>query len=162
MIQRALWDDASGVRLDMDSFARARRARRLSKRLSRRTKTTRRKLATNPRINPNDGIPMKIDRREKLIWRYLLGELAEADHTALEQELLIDRGKFDQVWAVENELVDSYVRGEMYRPARERFESHYLASPLHRERVAIAESFLGDIDQAARETVEVTEAVRKT
>jgi len=68
---------------------------------------------------------MKIDRRENLIPRYLLGELAEADHTALEQELPIDRGKFDQVWAVENELVDSYVRGEMYRPARERFESRY-------------------------------------
>jgi hypothetical protein len=33
---------------------------------------------------------------------------------------------------------------------------------LHRERVAIAESFLEDIDQAAGETVEVTEAVRKT
>jgi hypothetical protein len=66
---------------------------------------------------------MKIDRRENLIRRYVLGELAEADHTALEQALLIDRGKFDQVWAVENELVDSYVRGEMSRHARERFES---------------------------------------
>jgi hypothetical protein len=76
---------------------------------------------------------MKIDRRENLIRRYLLGELAEADHTALEQELLIDRGKFDQVWAVENELVDSYVRGDMSRPARERFESHYLASCPYRK-----------------------------
>jgi hypothetical protein len=41
---------------------------------------------------------MKIDQREILIRRYLLGELAEADQTALEQELLIDLGKFDQVW----------------------------------------------------------------
>jgi hypothetical protein len=97
---------------------------------------------------------MKIDQRENLIRRYLLGELAEADQAALEQELLIDRGKFDQVWAVENELVDSYVRGEMSRADRKRFEDHYLASPLHRERVAIAESFLTDIDQAAGEMVE--------
>jgi hypothetical protein len=100
---------------------------------------------------------MKIDQRENLIRRYLLGELAEADQTALEQELLIDRGKFDQVWAVENELVDSYVRGEMSRADRERFEGHYLASPLHRERVAIAESFLADIDQGGGETDVVKE-----
>ena len=91
---------------------------------------------------------MKIDQRENLIRRYLLSELAEADQAALEQEFLIDRGKFDQMWAVENELVDSYVRGETSRPARERFEGHYLASPLHRERVAIAEAFLADIDLA--------------
>jgi hypothetical protein len=100
---------------------------------------------------------MIIDQSENLIRRYLLGELAEADQTALEQEFLIDRGKFDQAWAVENELVDSYVRGEMSRADRERFESHYLASPLHRERVAIAESFLTNIDQAVGETVEVRE-----
>src|SRR6266508_3020711 len=95
---------------------------------------------------------MKIDQSENLIRRYLLGELAEADQAALEQELLIDRGKFDRVWAVENELIDSYVRGEMSRAYRERFEGHYLVSPLHRERAAIAESFLADIDQAVGET----------
>src|SRR5215510_4350923 len=100
---------------------------------------------------------MKIDQSENLIRKYLLGELAEADQAALEQELLIDRGKFERVWAVENELVDSYVRGEMSRADRKRFESHYLASPLHRERVAIAESFLTNIDQAAGDTVEAGE-----
>jgi hypothetical protein len=100
---------------------------------------------------------MKIDQSENLIRRYLLGELAEADQAALEQELLINRSKFDQVWAVENELVDSYARGEMSRADRERFEGHYLASPLHRERVAIAESFLTNIDQAAEEKIEIRE-----
>jgi len=100
---------------------------------------------------------MKIDQCENLIRRYLVGELAEADQAALEQELLIDKGKFDQVWAVENELVDSYVRGEMSRADRKRFESHYLASPLHRERVAIAESFLTDIAQAVGERGELRE-----
>ena len=100
---------------------------------------------------------MKITQNENMIRRYLLGELAEAEQAALEQELLIDRGKFDQVWAVENELVDSYVRGEMSRADRKRFESHYLATPLHRERVAIAESFLTEIDQTVGERVEVSE-----
>jgi hypothetical protein len=100
---------------------------------------------------------MKIDQREKLIRRYLFGELTEADQAAFEQGLLNDRGKFDQVWAVENDLVDSYARGEMSRADRERFEAHYLASPLHRERVTIAEAFLTSIDQAPGETVKVRE-----
>jgi hypothetical protein len=94
---------------------------------------------------------MKIDQGENLIRRYLLGELAEADQAALEQDLLIDSGKFDRVWAVEYELVDHYVRDEMSRASRERFEGHYLASPLHRERVEIARSFLTNIDQVAGE-----------
>jgi len=100
---------------------------------------------------------MKIDQRENLIRRYLLGELTEADQAAFEQELLRDRGKFDRVWAVENEIVDSYVRGEMSRADRKRFEAHYLASPLHCERVAIAKAFITIIDQAPGETVEVRE-----
>src|SRR5262245_5456037 len=95
---------------------------------------------------------MKINQSENLIQRYLLGELTEADQAALEQELLMDRGEFDRVWAVENELIDSYVRGEMSPADQERFGGHYLVSPLHRERVAIAKSFLADIDQAVGET----------
>ncbi len=98
---------------------------------------------------------MKINLSDNLIRRYLLGELREADQAALEQELLIDREKFDQAWAVENELIDSYVRGEMSLADRKRFEDHYLASPLHRERVEIARSLLSDIDQAVGETGDI-------
>src|SRR5262245_38089139 len=100
---------------------------------------------------------MEIDQYENLIRRYLLGELAETDQTSFEQELLGDREKFDQVWAVENELIDQYVRGEMARAERQRFEGHYLASSLHRERVAIAELFFAEIDHQVRETVEAGE-----
>jgi len=100
---------------------------------------------------------MKRDQQENLFQRYLLGELSEADQTALEQELLAERSKFDQVWAIENKLIDSYVRGEMSRADRQGFESHYLASPLHRKRVAIAESFLKSIDQTGEGNGEVRE-----
>ena len=93
---------------------------------------------------------MTTDHQEKLIRRYLLGELPEAEQTAFERELLADREKFDQVWATESRLVDSYVRGEVSRSDRERFEGRYLASPLHRERVAIAELFLQDLDERRR------------
>jgi len=100
---------------------------------------------------------MKIDQHENLLRRYLLGELSEADQTALEQELLADSGRFDQVWAIENKLIDSYVRGEMSGADRQGFEGYYLASPLHRNRVAIAESFLKDIDRTVEGGIEVRE-----
>jgi hypothetical protein len=95
---------------------------------------------------------MNLDQRENLIHRYLLGELAETDQTAFEQELLNDRDKFDHVWSIENELIDSYVRGEMSGADRERFEKYYLASSLHRERVAIAKLFIQNIDEPEVET----------
>jgi hypothetical protein len=96
---------------------------------------------------------MTTDYRENLIHRYLLGELPEPEQTAFEQELLGDREKFEEVWATESRLVDSYVRGQMSRPDSDRFERSYLASPRRRERVAIAELFLQEIDRPVTPTV---------
>lgn len=92
-------------------------------------------------------LPMKTEPLENRLRNYLLGELPEAEQTALERELLADREKFDEAWAIENSLIDRYVRGELPPTDRERFERHYLASELHRERVSIAQLFLGDIDK---------------
>ena len=89
---------------------------------------------------------MKNERDKERILQYLLGELTEAEQTAYEQELLADREAFEQVWQVENRLIDTYVRREMSRRERKRFERFYLTSPIHRERVAIAEMLLEEID----------------
>ena len=90
---------------------------------------------------------MKAKALKDQLTNYLLGALPEAEQTALEQELLADRDKFDEAWAVENDLVDRYVRNELPTAERARFERHYLASSLHRERVAIAEALLREIDE---------------
>jgi hypothetical protein len=100
---------------------------------------------------------MKIDQPPNWIQRYLLGEMAEADQTAIELELLADREKFEQVCAVENDLIDSYLRGKMSRDDRERFEGHYLASRYNRERVAIAQILIAGIDRIAGERVKARE-----
>lgn len=101
---------------------------------------------------------MKLDQRENLIRSYLLGEMAEPDQTAFEQELLADRELFSQVWAIEDEMIDAYARAEMPGAERQKFERHYLASPLRRERLAIAESFLSQIDQIEEEIAKSIEA----
>lgn len=81
--------------------------------------------------------------------RYLLGDLPEEEKFALEQEYFNDNEKFEQVWALENELVDSYVRGSLPQAERVLFERNYLASYRHQERVSVARSLL----QAADETI---------
>lgn len=81
--------------------------------------------------------------------RYLLGELSGGDQSALELEFFSDSETFDQVWAIENDLVDAYVRNRLPRRQRELFERHYLQSPKHRERVALAGMLLKTADQTA-------------
>jgi hypothetical protein len=92
-----------------------------------------------------------------MIRRYLLGELTEAEQTAFEWELLADHDKFEQVCEIENELIDSYMQGEMKGADLERFEGHYFSSSLHRERAAIAETLLVNIDQTVEGAVGVSE-----
>ncbi len=92
---------------------------------------------------------MKAEVLKAQLHNYLLGALPEAEQTALEQELLADRAKFDEAWAVENDLIDRYVRDEMPNAECARFEQYYLASPLHRERVAIAKTWLAEIDEVS-------------
>src|SRR5262249_43486507 len=47
----------------------------------------------------------------------------------------------ERLSAVENDLVDTYVRGELSNQKLERFDSYYLASPKRREKVRIARAF---------------------
>ena len=70
--------------------------------------------------------------------RYLLGQMSEDEVEALEGEYFAHAETLEQVWGIENDLVDAYVAGELAPAERSAFESHYLASPLHRDRVASA------------------------
>jgi hypothetical protein len=100
---------------------------------------------------------MKIDQSTNWIKRYLLGELAEADRTAIEGELLADREKFEHVCAIEDDLIDSYLRGKMSRTDRELFEGHYMASQYNRDRVISARILIAEIDRIGAEKVEAGE-----
>src|SRR5215510_183207 len=91
--------------------------------------------------------------------RYLLGDLPETEQTAVEQEFFVDQEKFEEVWAIENDLVDRYVRGRLSRRERELFERNYLQSPKHRERVAISRKFLEAADRQVVESGVAPQAV---
>ncbi len=94
---------------------------------------------------------MKNSAQENLMLRYLLGDLPEEQQFALEQEYFAEQEKFEQVWALESELIDNYVRGNLPNKERALFERNYLASSKHQARVAVARNLV----QAADETIVV-------
>lgn len=80
----------------------------------------------------------RMSESEQTIRRYLLGELSEAERSALEEKYFTDSQFFEQVLKTESELVDTYVRNQLSNEARERFEHSYMAHPSRSERVQFA------------------------
>ncbi len=64
-----------------------------------------------------------------LMRRYLLGTATEAERIAVENDYLANGEAFHQLKATENDLIDSYARGELAIAEKEAFEKRYLTSP---------------------------------
>ena len=75
---------------------------------------------------------------DKKIIQYLLGSLPKEETERLDELSVIDDEYAKRVTVVENNLVESYVRGELSGEELERFNAHYLASPKRREKTAKA------------------------
>jgi hypothetical protein len=71
---------------------------------------------------------------DRMLAQYLLGQLSEEEQNHLEERLFTDEC-YEQLIAVEEDLVEAYLLGELSPYDRERFESHFLASPSRRSRV---------------------------
>lgn len=80
--------------------------------------------------------------RQGMMIRYLLGDLPEEDRWALASEYISDEGAYEELCAVEDELIDKYLRGELDERTRPRFERHYLASERRRAKVEFARAFM--------------------
>ena len=70
---------------------------------------------------------------ERLVRRYLLGELPEDERERLEIGLLTDDGIYEKLTAledeVEDELIDQYLDGDLTEPEREKFQTVFLRAP---------------------------------
>src|ERR1051326_4704977 len=75
---------------------------------------------------------------ERLIARYLLGDLPEEQQVAIEDRAFSDQEYLALVTAVENDLIDEYVRQELSATERQQFETRFLASAERRKRVQFA------------------------
>ena len=75
---------------------------------------------------------------EKLIARYLLGDLPEEQQVEIEDRAFSDKEYLALITAVENDLIDEYVRQELSQTERQQFETRFLASAERRKRVDFA------------------------
>jgi hypothetical protein len=89
---------------------------------------------------------------EKLIARYLLGDLPEEQQVEIEDRAFADKEYLALVTAVENDLIDEYVRSELSGTDRQKFESRFLASAERRKRVEFAKA-LARVPVALERTV---------
>lgn len=87
---------------------------------------------------------------EDVIVRYLLGELPEDEQVRVEERAFADRRYTQNIVAVESDLIDEYVRGEMSGPQRRRFESRFLASAERRQKVEFARALARVVPAARR------------
>jgi hypothetical protein len=86
---------------------------------------------------------------DQLVIQYLLGETPEDQVERFDELSIVDDEFALRLTAVENDLVDAYVRGELTGTVRDRFQSHYLSSARRREKVIFAESLMVLTDRAA-------------
>lgn len=89
------------------------------------------------------------EANETRLMSYLLGELSEAEETQLEQQYLQDEALHQELLLAEDELIESFLRNEIPAEKLRRFESHFLASPVRRERLETARAMLRAIDTEA-------------
>src|SRR4051794_14017170 len=87
---------------------------------------------------------------------YLLGELPEQEQITLEEKYFVDDDCFAQLLAVEDDLIDDYVRGLLSEHERKLFENHFLVTPQRRERLEISRALRGSISLAQASTAPLT------
>src|SRR5262245_4321128 len=79
---------------------------------------------------------------DQTIIKYLLNELSEEDQARFEEAYLSDGSLFEQVQALEEELIEDYVKGDLSGHERHSFERHYLASDQRCARIEAARQLL--------------------
>jgi hypothetical protein len=94
------------------------------------------------------SISVKLEPNDAVLLRYLLGSLPVDDAEPIEEASVVDDDLSARLNAIERDLVDSYVRGELEGPNLAKFQTWYLSSPLRVQKV-----------EAAREILRIADAV---
>lgn len=84
--------------------------------------------------------------REAVLRGYLLGALPAERQEEIDERFLADEELHAELQATADDLIHAYLAGELSAADRERFETHFLASPRRRERVAFVRSLLSAVD----------------
>lgn len=101
----------------------------------------------------------KQEYSNQAIAEYLLGSLSEAEAEHFDELNFTDEEFADHLKSAEQDLVDSYVQGELAGTTLEKFKSHYLASPLRRAKVEFAQAFQVFAQQSITKTTKENSAL---
>ncbi len=93
--------------------------------------------------------PEKFDASDAVLLRYLLGVLPVDEAEPVEEASIVDDDIAARLDAMERDLVDNYVRGEMEGSSLTKFRSWYLSSPLRVQKVEAARAILRVADAVA-------------
>lgn len=78
---------------------------------------------------------------------WLLGLLPEQESRSLEERLITDSELYEELFIVEEELIDGYIAGRLSADERAAFESYFMNSPERQEQFRIANAlrvYIGD------------------
>lgn len=78
---------------------------------------------------------------------YLLEELPEDARERFEEECFAEDNWPTQISAVEEDLIEDYLRNQLTPERRQRFERHYLTTEARQQRVCMAAALLRHIDE---------------
>lgn len=81
--------------------------------------------------------------------RFLLGEMSAIEREKLEEDFITNEHLFDELCVVEDELIESYVRGTLSPAEKLKFEASFLTTPKRRERIAFAREMFDKLPAAA-------------
>jgi hypothetical protein len=99
------------------------------------------------------GVEMLFSRQQrtddKNLTGYLFGTLPSDETERLDELSVVDDDFAARLDAVENDLVDAYVRGELAGDTLEKFQTRYLSSPKRREKVKFAETLCSFADSTS-------------
>lgn len=84
------------------------------------------------------------DSRQERAKRYLLGQMPEQEALEFEAQYFADDELFEEMAALENEMVDSFARNEFTVGEKQSFQKGYLTSPGRQANVEFARTLAGD------------------
>jgi hypothetical protein len=98
---------------------------------------------------------------DQALIEYLLGSLPAGEAEAFDQLSIADDEFAMALSAREQDLIDAYVGRELSGSVLERFESHYLASPLRREKLEFARALQGWVEKNERDQTAAAEKAER-
>jgi hypothetical protein len=95
---------------------------------------------------------------EQNIRQYLLGELSEKEQVEIEDRAFEDQSVLEQILAVEQDLIDDYVSGDIPEENLHRFQNHFLASAERKKKVTFAKTLATVVNENPAPVIDVAAA----